>query len=262
MAAKKLTTRQRARKAQRRAHPVPARSARAPTPTVRAEPKGVAAREAVRDDVLARERGRLLAAVAAGDLLAGDIDGDVVLEQVTGAEMVAVDRRGDRQARTGIRVKGRDGIAMLHKSKALTDELAKAAMAFRICYELGEQALGSCLGRVGEGRGARDWSQLSIGTTAEGELTLMQSAADLHRAYVIARLNQLERAVFGLPDVNGKVWLANPDGRELSALRHIAGEGKTVREVAGCSGHARAATVEALVRALMAVAGVLRITGQ
>jgi hypothetical protein len=55
---------------------------------------------------------------------------------------------------------------------------------------------------------------------------------------------------------------AMTDGRELHALRMIAGEGHTVREVAGSSGFARAATTAALVRALEAIALTLRITGQ
>ena len=258
---KPLSNRQ--RKAQRKGAPKARRVGNgAPhSMAVQAEPRGVAAREAVRDEVIRREEARLSASVACGEL-AGDELVMVRADQVGAADMIAVDRRGDRIAGTGLRLSTRDGLVMLHKSGALTDALVKGGLAFRLIHQSVEAALGSCLGRVGEGRGARDWSQLSIALNAEGELKLMQSAADLHRAYVVARLNQIERAVFGLPDVTGHVWLPHPEGNELSALRRIAGEGQTLRDVAGSSGHAREVAKAALVRALTVVAGVLRITGQ
>lgn len=242
----------------RRLSPAKPRGARgAPhTVAVHGEPRGVAAREAVRDEIVGREIARLAAA--------GEADVDLKVEPVTGEDMVHVSgsgRHGERRGGSGIRLQSRDGLLALHKSGALTEDQVKAGLAFRLCYELAETALGSCLGRVGEGRGARDWSQLSIAMNAEGELALLTSATDLHRAYVIARLNQIERAVYGLADLDGQVWLTDPDGRELSALRQIAGEGSTVNSIAGTSGHARAATKAALVRALKATAGVLRITG-
>lgn len=257
---KPLSNRQ--RKAQRKTAPKSARGARSSvSASVAAEPRGVVAREAVREEVIGREVNRLSAAVACGDLAAEDALG-VKVDMVGGADMVAVDRRGDRVAGAGLRLSSRDGLVMLHRSGTLTDALAKGGLAFRLIHQSVEAALGSCLGRVGEGRGARDWSQLAIAVNSEGELELMQSAADLHRAYVVARLNQIERAVFGLPDITGRVWLENPDGHELGVLRRIAGEGHTVREVAGASGHAREVAKAALVRALTVVAGVLRITGQ
>jgi hypothetical protein len=254
---KPLSNRQ--RKAASKAVPKAARAARggSPSVTVRSEPKGVAAQVAVRDEVVGREMARL----AAG----GAEDLDMKVESVGGEDMVHVSgagRHGERRGGAGLRLCSRDGLLMLHRSGALTDDQVKAGLAFRLCYELAETALGSCLGRVGEGRGGRDWSQLSVAVTAEGELALLTSATDLHRAYVIARLNQIERAVYGLADPEGRVWLAKPDGRELGALRQIAGEGLTVRNVAGGSGHARAATVAALGRALSAIASLLRITGQ
>ncbi|HEX5264947.1 MAG TPA: hypothetical protein VFW13_15560 [Phenylobacterium sp.] len=256
----------RQRKAQRKATPKASRHVKpVATPAALVEPRGIAAREAVKDDLMSREKGRVHALVAAGDLSAEEAAVELRTDIVAGSDMVHVaghSRWAERRGGTGVRLQGRDGLAMLHKSGALTDQLVRAGLAYRLIHESVETALGSCLGRVGEGRGARDWSRLSIAATPEGELRLIQSAADLHRAYVVARLNQIERAVFGLADPDGKVWLTTPDGRELEALRRIAGEGQTLREVAGASGHAREATKAALARALGAVAGVLRITGQ
>ncbi len=158
------------------------------------------------------------------------------------------------------RVKTRDGLATLAESGGLTDIQVRAGLAYRLCYELVRDSLGSCLGRAGEGRGVRDWSQLSIAEDERGELKLMLSAAELHRAYVITRLNQLERAVFGLPDADGRVWLAEPKGDELGALRRIAGEGHTLNAIAGRGAQSRETTKAALVCALDVIARVLRIT--
>lgn len=139
-----------------------------------------------------------------------------------------------------IRASNRDGVGLLYRTKTLSEAQTKAALAFRMAYVASKASLRSCLGKAGEGGGG-------------GKLGgLVRSAADLQRAYLMARLNQMERAV-------GEVMV---DGRELHALRMIAGEGQTVREVAGASGHARAATVAALVRSLDAIAKALRITGQ
>lgn len=261
---KPLSNRQ--RKIAKKAKPKAARSIRAAAvrkAAVASTPKaGTAARVAVRDEAMDRERDRLDAAIAVGDLSREEADAEFgLVGHVGGADMIAIDERGERRAGSGMRLQSRDGLAALHKSGALTDIQVKAGLAYRLCYEIGEQALGSCLGRVGEGRGARDWSQLSIAKTAEGELSLIRSAADLQRAYAVARLNQMERAVFGLADIDGRVWVAQPDGHELGALRQVAGEGSTINSLCGSSGHARAVTKAALLRALDAIAGVLRITG-
>lgn len=264
--AKPLSNRQ--RKRAKKAAPKPARGGRTgavQAVAAQAEPKGVAAREAVRDEALQRERERVGAAAACGEISRDEAETLLQTETVGGTEMVHVagrGRHGELRGGTGLRMSGRDGLVMLHKSGALTNQLVRAGLAFRLIHQSVETALGSCLGRAGEGGAARDWSQLSIAVTPEGELKLMQSATDLHRAHVVARLNQIERAVFGLPDIEGRVWLPSPDGHELEALRRIAGEGQTLRDLAGASGHARERAKAALVRALTAVAGVLRITGQ
>lgn len=155
-------------------------------------------------------------------------------ERTGGAADVSLDRAGH------IRANNRDGIAQLFRSGGLTEAQTKAALAFRHCYEASKASLKSCLGKAGEGGGGRRIAGLT------------RSAAELHRSVILAHLNRMELAV-------AQVMV---DGRELHALREVAGERKTVREVAGSSGHARAATTAALVRALDAIAQTLRITGQ
>lgn len=138
------------------------------------------------------------------------------------------------------RVKNRDGLANLAETRALDALQAKGGMAFRLCYEASSSGLGSVLGKIGEGRGCGKRAALAA-----------RSAAELHRAYMLARLNQMERAV----------GAAMVDGRELHALRMIAGEGRTVWDVAGPGRRERDAYKAALVRALDAIVKALRITG-
>jgi len=215
---------------------------RAAAAPVVAEPSGLVAQERIRDGIEAQQQLAVQVALAsdAEAGLAVGHRGPVNLKAKIEAEF-AVDYARDRTL-PGVpfRAGGRDGLVALHKSRTLTDAEAKAGLAFRMAYQAATQGLGSCLGRAGEGGG---------GTKLAG---LVRSAAELQRAYLLVRLNQMERAV-------GE---AMTDGRELHALRMIAGEGHTVREVAGSSGFARAATTAALVRALEAIAVALRITGQ
>lgn len=208
----------RQRRAQRKTTPKAARVTPVFGVVVKAavEPRGQALREAVADRVEAVERCRL------------------------GGEAAKVLTSTERGLEGYVRATSRDGLTALYHSTALTPVQVKAGLAFRMCYEAAGKGLGSGLGNAGEGGGSRKVAALG------------RSAAELHRAYVLARLNQMERAV-GAELV---------DGRELHALRMIAGEGHTVREVAGSSGHARAATTAALARALDAIARALRITGQ
>lgn len=206
------------------------------------EPRGIVAQERIRDGIEAQQALLIQRAVdqdvAAG--LAVSRLGPVNLRAKVEAEF-GVDLTWDRTL-PGVpfRADGRDGIALLHKSKTLTDVDAKAALAFRLAYTAAVKGLGSCLGRAGEGGGSRKMAGLA------------RSAAELQRAYLMARLNQMERAVGDILQ----------DGRELHVLRMVAGEGQTIREVAGSSGYARAQTTAALVRALEAIAKTLRITGQ
>lgn len=209
---------------------------------VSAEPTGVVAQERIRVGIEAQQALKAqtaLEADAAANLSVGRV-GPLDLRARIAAEF-DVDYARDRSL-PGVpfRAGGRDGLVALHKTKTLTDAEAKAGLAFRLAYQAATQGLGSCLGRAGEGGGSRTMAGLA------------RSAAELQRAYLLARLNQMERAVAAVL----------VDGREMHALRMIAGEGHTVREVAGSSGFARAATTAALVRALEAIASELRIAGQ
>lgn len=197
------------------------------------EPSGSAARDAIRhqlrQQVLTQRGDDLAVAVALGNMTPAQAKAEVEVELVRANDLPGVP----------FRVSGRDGLVSLHRSRALSDLQLKAGLAFRLSYEASSAGVGSCLGRAGEGGGSRKLAALG------------RSAAELHRAYLLARLNQMERAVAG----------AMVDGRELHALRMIAGEGRTVYELAGKSGHSRDAYKGALGRALDAVVEALRITG-
>lgn len=135
------------------------------------------------------------------------------------------------------RIKTRDGLAMLLESGGIDETQHKAGMAYRYCHEVAGAGLRSALGAAGQVRSGRLHGHLG------------RDAAELQRAYVIARLAQMERAVAAIArDAR--------DGRELIVLRHVAGEGGTIRSITAGS-RARAASVAALRRALDAVAKVL-----
>lgn len=206
------------------------------------EPTGLVAQERVRDGVSTQQAliaNAALAQDAQAGLAVGRL-GPVDLKAQVAAEF-DVGQKVDRTI-PGLpfQAGGRDGLLALHRSKTLTDTDLKAGLAFRLAYEGASRGIGSCLGRAGEGGGSSKVAGLA------------RSAAELQRAYLLARLNQMELAVGG----------ELQDGRELHVLRLVAGEGRTMREVAGSSGHSRALATAALVRALECVARVLRITGQ
>lgn len=234
----------RAKRANRRLNPAKPRKAKpALTVAAKVEPTGLAAVMAVQGSVEGQERERARAAVQV-DVQEGMVVGDhgpVDIRPAIEAEF-GVSVTHDR-ALPGVpfRANSRDGLLSLYRSTALAPHLLKAGLAYRLCYEAAGKGLGSGLGNAGEGGGG---SRKMTG--------LARSAAELHRAYLLIRLNQMERAVGD----------AMVDGRELHALRTIAGEGKTVREVVGSNSRARKATTEALVRALDAIATALRIRGQ
>lgn len=143
-----------------------------------------------------------------------------------------------------------DGIGLLVDSGGLTALQAKAALAFRLSYEGCAPTLGSCLGRAGEGRGARAWGDNPFYVNDEGNVAIIKGAISLHRAHLMVQLNKMERAV-------AEILV---DGRELHVLRLVAGEGQTLRQVAGGGGRAAVAYRDALVRALDAIVSALRIT--
>lgn len=136
------------------------------------------------------------------------------------------------------RMRSRDGLASLLASGSLGADLVKAGLAYRYCFETAAAGLKSGLGSV-EGGGRT----LALGL-------MPRSAAALHRAYVIARLAQMER----------QVGAAMVDGRELHVLRAVAGEGRALSSLAS-GGNAKVANLAALRRALEAVLQVLPARG-
>lgn len=168
------------------------------------------------------------------------------LEDALQRALATVRVRGERMARFNdagaVRVRNRDGLANLLESRppSLTPVQGKAGLAYRMAYEATAGGLQSCLGRAGEGGG-----QGQVGG-------LVRSAAELHRAFLMARLGQMERAAEAAPDA---------DGREVHVLQMVAGEGATIWELAGGSGAARDAYKAALIRSLDAIATTLRIAG-
>ncbi len=194
----------------------------------------MAIRAAAIDAAQAQEAGRLQAALA--EAWASSPEGlSKAAEKAIKAEFgVAITRDG------AVQVRSRDGLVSLFNSGAITQRQAKAGMAYRLCFER-IIVLRSCLGNAGMGGGAPYVSSNPF----DG-----RDPKALQMAYLNARIRSIERAV-------GDVVV---DGRELLALQAIAGQRRTVREVAGQGGHAKAAFREALVRALDAVADYLRIT--
>lgn len=219
-----------------------------------AEPKGMAARVQMVEELAERERMRigldLALAVALGNTTPGMAEEDFGVSDQVGNEVILTDR--GVAGRSTLTIRGRDGLVALHESGALTDLQAKAGLAYRYCYENVPQGLGSSLGNLDGGRGGRDWTRLDLAINEDGKLIHTLSAFGLHRAYVSLRLEQIERAVIA----------AAVDGRELDALRAIAGAGDSVRDLAGSGGHAKAAYRRALARALQVTAEVLRIAAQ
>lgn len=78
-----------------------------------------------------------------------------------------------------------------------------------------------------------------------------RSGAELQRAYLMARLGQMEAAA----------GAGRTGARRLRALRMVAGEGRCVRELAR-GGDARERLTAALVEALDTIAGLLGLANQ
>lgn len=135
-----------------------------------------------------------------------------------------------------LRLKTRDGLLSLLTSGGLSGELCQVGLAFRHCFEFSLSGLQSVLGNPNPGadRGDQHYGD--------------RDPAALRRALILARLNQMERAVDAV----------SRDGRELLALRLIAGEGRTLTSLAS-GGNAKVAYLAALVRALEAVREVIPV---
>ena len=148
----------------------------------------------------------------------------------TGEPIAPVPKQGP------LRLKTRDGLMSLHASGSLSDGDVEAGLAYRLCVEHAGAGLRSALA-MSQGGGGR--SQGGFGP---------RDKAALMRAYLMARLDQMERAVNA----------AAQDGRELPALRLIAGDGRTLTSITA-AGNAKLAYLAALRRALAAVASVLPV---
>ncbi len=137
-----------------------------------------------------------------------------------------VDRAVEALGAKPLRISSRDGLATLFEARAITAHQYGAGRAYRVAFELASAGLKIAnLNPTGVGGGKQH-----AGLAA-------RSAAELQKAYVLARLRQIELAVAGL------------GARELRVLRMIAGEGFTVRELGG-GGNSREANTAALRRAL------------
>lgn len=133
-----------------------------------------------------------------------------------------------------LRISSRDGLAVLFEAGSITAHQYGAGRAYRVAYEL-----------AGEGLKIANLNPTGVGGGGQaGTLAAHRSARELQRAYVLARLRQIELAAGGRGE------------RELRVLRAVAGEGHTISSL-GRAGSARDRNTLALRRALEAAVDVL-----
>lgn len=138
-----------------------------------------------------------------------------------------IGKAGVEDAPRALRISSRDGLATLFEARAISAHQYGAGRAYRVAYETAAKVRIANLNPSG----------VSAGKSPAG--LQARSAHELQRAYVLARLRQIELAVAGLGE------------RELTVLRKVAGEGMTIRELGG-GGNTREANQAALRRALEA----------
>lgn len=153
----------------------------------------------------------------------------LALAEARGEEVGVV----EADAPKAIQISSRDGLASLRKSGKISAHQFGAGRAYRTAYELA--AAGLRIATINP-------SGVHAGRSAP--VGFHRSAAELQRAYLLGRLEQIEIAVRAIGE------------RELTVLRKVAGEGHTIRSL-GRSGNAREADAQALVRALEAAVRVL-----
>lgn len=132
-----------------------------------------------------------------------------------------------------VRISSRDGLATLFETGKLSNSQYGALRTYRIAFELASAGL-----RVA------NLNPSGVSASRQTAGLVARSASELQRAYILARLRQIELAVAG------------KGARELRVLRAIGGEGRTIRSLGG-SGNAREADTKALVRAADAALDVL-----
>lgn len=137
------------------------------------------------------------------------------------------------EAARALRISSRDGLATLFEARTISAHQYGAGRAYRVAFEAASAGLK-----------ISNPSPAARVFRSSDPLTHHRDAGELQRAYVLARLRQIELAVSGL------------GSRELQVLRSVAGEGRTIRELGG-GGRAREKNTAALRRALEAAVGVL-----
>lgn len=172
-------------------------------------------------------------ASALRDELRASLDAVIYAAQARG-EMVVDVRNEAGELLDFKRLLGRDGLASLFDSKALSERQWNTGLVYRELYELaGVAVVGSQLGKVD-------------GAAAVRSSTSGLVAAGLRRAYAGVRLTQAETAVGSVEGV--------------AVLRAVAGEGRTIRSMFN-GGKARQRATGALAAALDLVRPSLADTG-
>lgn len=144
-------------------------------------------------------------------------------------------------AETGVgrgRIKSRDGLHSLFETRALTPAQWNAGRAYRLCFEAASAGL-----KIANLQGAG-------GGCSAGAFG--RSAGELRRAYLMSRLA-------GFDQMLG----AGRKGRaRLAIVRAVAGEGRTVGELAGGSGDGHARRKETLIEGLDLIVQTLGLANQ
>lgn len=204
-----------------------------------------AEREPVRDEIAEAEQAERNAANAA--VRSAEAEAEAQGKALTTTECGAirsdygVQRMSDPAAPAAYRLKSRDGMTTMAEAGSLSSAELKGGLAYRLCWEAQAAGLKSALANAGSiGGGAA----LPVGFGPRDK-------AALHRAYLMARLGQMERAL---------------TPRQLIVVRAVAGEGQSIRSLGG-GGKARATNAELLKAGLSAISallneGGLRIGGQ
>jgi hypothetical protein len=175
-----------------------------------------------------RRRANEIAAEVQRELL-GQLSESVTLERRRGGEVVETESGP-------VRMKSRDGLKLLHESGAVSSREYQAGVIVREIAERRELELGSQFGNLDRG------------------------AASTHGGsdgLVIHRLTVAQNTVM-LDAVEARVQGLSRNGRELTMLRLVAVQGRTISAVAR-GGADRALNTEALKRALAIAAEVLRV---
>lgn len=208
------------------------RRAKAARPVAKGLGLTVVQAEPARDEIAAAEQAERIA--AKGAVRQAEAEAFAQGEPLTTAERrdirseYGVERMRDPSAPAAYRLKSRDGMTTMAEAGSLATAELKAGLAYRLCWEAQAAGLKSALANAGSiGGGAA----LPVGFGPRDK-------AALHRAYLMARLGQMERAL---------------TSAQLIVVRAVAGEGRSIRSLGG-GGKARAANADRLKAGLAAIA--------